>query len=145
MSSGSALGPAPDRANPDPLAFGTVVAGPKQQLTALLHQVPAVKEDPEQDVELQNLLRKIRKVQSLAAKHGVALPAEADTAVFELTRTLVGFAVTPLRHNIVPPGTCIACIRLGMECSVTFGPHAPCCSLALCVMQFAGVGLICMP
>lgn len=119
MTGGSALGSAPDRANPDPLAFGTVVAGPKQQLSALLHQIPAVKEDPEQDVELQNLLRKIRKVQSLAAKHGVALPAEADTAVFELTRTLVGLAATPLRHKIF-----IACICLEMECSVMYGLHA---------------------
>ncbi|KAL0028558.1 hypothetical protein WJX79_001751 [Trebouxia sp. C0005] len=78
----------PDRANPDPLAFGTVVAGPKQQLNALLLQLPAMKEDPEQELGLQFLLREIRKVQSSAAKQGSSLPVEADMAARELTATL---------------------------------------------------------
>ncbi|DBA87580.1 hypothetical protein WJX77_006083 [Trebouxia sp. C0004] len=78
----------PDRANPDPLAFGTVVAGPRQQLNALLLQVPAMKEDPEQEFGLQFLLREIKKVQSSAAKQGISLPVEADMAARELTATL---------------------------------------------------------
>ncbi|DBA71402.1 TPA: hypothetical protein ACH3X2_011205 [Trebouxia sp. C0005] len=88
----------PDRANPDPLAFGTVVAGPKQQLNALLLQLPAMKEDPEQELGLQFLLREIRKVQSSAAKQGSSLPVEADMAARELTATLVSPAASILSH-----------------------------------------------
>ncbi len=88
----------PDRANPDPLAFGTVVAGPKQQLNALLLQLPAMKEDPEQEFGLQFLLREIKKVQSSAAKQGISLPVEADMAARELTATLVSPAASILSH-----------------------------------------------
>ena len=90
----------PDRANPDPLAFGTVVAGPKQQLNALLLQLPAMKEDPEQEFGLQFLLREIKKVQSSAAKQGIRLPVEADMAAGQLTATLVSPAA-----SIHSPGT----------------------------------------
>ena len=92
----------PDRANPDPLAFGTVVAGPKQQLNALLLQLPAMKEDPEQEFGLQFLLREIKKVQSCAAKQGTRLPVEADMAAGQLTATLVSPAA-----SVHSPDTCL--------------------------------------
>ncbi len=98
MPASSALRVAHDRANPDPLAFGTVVAGPKQQLNALLLQVPAMKEDPEQEFGLQFLLREIKKVQSSAAKQGISLPVEADMAAGELTATLVSLTAGILSH-----------------------------------------------
>ncbi len=122
---GLAMSPAPrvppDRANPDPLAFGTVVAGPKQQLNALLLQLPSMKEDPEQEFGLQFLLREIKKVQSSAAKQGISLPVEADTAARELTATLVSFAAGILSQSqyICRPA-CLVCFKQNIDVSPLF-------------------------
>lgn len=89
---GSTARPTAARANPDPLAFGTTVSGPKQQLNGLLVQLPAIREDPDQETGLQYLLKEIRRVVSAAAKQHIPLPADGEAAIQELTKTLVSIS-----------------------------------------------------
>lgn len=85
--------PANGRANPDPVQFGTrMVSAAQQQLQGILAQIPAVKGDPEQEAVLQFLLREIKKIVGMAKKQNMGVPVEAEVAVNELTKTLVGVA-----------------------------------------------------